>query len=536
MSPKTKPPVEVSPRVSVEKPLSDFSLLLTVFVCGAALMAFEIIATRFLAPFFGNSVYVWGAVISLFLAAMTVGYSLGGRIAERIPASTSLPLILIGAGAFILLAPAIHEPVCRSFEPLGARLGTLLASLILFSPAGLLIAMISPIAVHASVEEVSKVGSTAGRIYAVSAVGSIVGTLGASFFLIPLMGVALIAVCLASALFVCALMVRFFSGGVGALAPSVLLIAVFSGIALVVHQSTASTNPPRQLFFAETPYHNVAVIDSSRDRQLRFDDFVESSIELQPPHWSSSRYTDVFHLASLFVPEMKSAAFIGAGGGIGPREFKMFYPTLERIDVVDIDPVVLEVCRDYFYLAEDEVTRFHAVDGRQFVRHSPEPWDAVLLDAFTIGGQIPFHLATVEYFQEIADRLTPGGVFIMNTNSALEGPLARVFQSLYDSIDRVFSHVYVYAQGHGSGAGTELTRNVIFIATNAESPPTRDELIVKAGQFDQTHAEGRKDLFGVAEDLVPLEDLKSFARGPALTDSYNPIDTYAFKGVLPRAR
>lgn len=124
----------------------------------------------------------------------------------------------------------------------------------------------------------------------------------------------------------------------------------------------------------------------------------------------------------------------------------------------------------------------------------------------------------------------------MNTNSALEGPLARVFQSLYDTIARVYSHVYVYAQGHGSGAGTEITRNVIFIATNAESPPTRDELIVKSGQFDQTHAEGRKDLFGVAEDLVPLEELKSFARGPALTDSYNPIDTYAFKGVLPRAR
>ncbi|MCA9429435.1 MAG: fused MFS/spermidine synthase, partial [Candidatus Omnitrophica bacterium] len=162
--------------------LSDLSLQITVFICGASLMSFEIIATRFLAPSFGNSIYVWGAVISLFLGSMTIGYALGGKITERYLASTSLPLILIGAGAFILLAPAIQATVCRTFEPLGARMGTLGASLLLFAPASLLIAMVSPIAVHACVAEISKVGTTAGRIYAISAMGSIVGTLVTSFF------------------------------------------------------------------------------------------------------------------------------------------------------------------------------------------------------------------------------------------------------------------------------------------------------------------------------------------------------------------
>ncbi len=514
------------------RPLSDLSLQITVFICGAALMSFEIIATRFLAPSFGNSVYVWGGVISLFLGAMTIGYTLGGKISERYLASTSLPIILIGAGAFILLAPAIQESVCRAFEPLGARMGTLCASLILFSPAGLLIAMVSPIAVHACVSEMSKVGTTAGRIYAVSAMGSIVGTLATSFFLIPLLGVAGIAILLAVSLFVCALQTKVLSSGASAIVPLLFLIAVSGAIPLGLHQTVATPSPLRVAFFAETPYHNVSVVDTPRDRQLRFDNFIESSITLKPPHWSSSRYTDTFHLVPLLIPDFESVAFIGAGGGIGPREFKMLYPTLQRIDVVDIDPVVLEVCRDYFYLEEDDKTHTHAVDGRQYIRKSDHSWDAVILDAFTIGGQIPFHLATREYFEEIENKLNPGGVFLMNTNSALEGSLAQVYQSLHETIRRVFDHVYVYAHGYGFGVGSELTRNVIFIGTNSEEVPTIESLIDSAALFDQSHADSRIDLLGIAEDLVPQSVLDTFQSGPVLTDQYNPIDTYAFRGIL----
>jgi spermidine synthase len=495
-------------------------------------MSFEIIATRFLAPSFGNSVYVWGAVISLFLGAMTLGYTLGGRVTEKYSASSSLPLILIGAGAFILLAPAIQESVCRFFEPFGARVGTLGASFILFSPAGLLVAMVSPIAVHACVEEISKVGATAGRIYAVSALGSIFGTLVTSFFLIPLLGVAGIAILLAMSLFLCALQTKLLASGPKSVVSLVFLIAISGMVTLGLHQTLAAGGPKHVAFFAETPYHNVSVVDTYRDRQLRFDNFVESSIDLKPPYWSSSRYTDTFHLASLLVPEMRSVAFIGAGGGIGPREFKRFYPSLERIDVVDIDPVVLEVCRDYFYLEEDSLTQCHAIDGRQFVRHHDQLWDVVVLDAFTIGGQIPFHLATREYFQEISNHLNPDGVFVMNTNSALEGAFAPVFQSIYETIRGVYRHVFVYAHGYGFGVGSELTRNVIFVATNAETVPSREAMIEKAKDFDATHAEGRKDLVGIAEDLVPQADLESFPTGPVLTDQFNPIDTYAFRGVL----
>ena len=526
-------PARTTPPVKPEKPsLPDLSLQITVFVCGAALMSFEIIATRFLAPSFGNSVYVWGAVISLFLGAMTLGYALGGRVSEKHPVSSSLPLILVGAGAFTLLTPAIQGPLCRAFEPYGARLGTLGASLILFSPASLLIAMVSPIAVHACVEEMSKVGTTAGRIYAVSAMGSILGTLATSFFLIPLMGISGIAIFLAGTLFACAIQTKIFTHGIRSVTPLVFLMALAATITFGLHQSMASTGPKRVVFFAETPYHNVSVVDTPRDRQLRFDNFVESSIELRPPYWSSSRYTDTFHLASLLVPNMKSAAFIGAGGGIGPREFRRFYPTLEEIDVVDIDPVVLEVCQEYFHLEQDQITRTHAVDGRQFIRKSERKWDVVVLDAFTIGGQIPFHLATLEYFREIRGRLNPGGVFVMNTNSALEGPLARVYQSLDPTIRKVFNQVEVYAHGYGFGIGLERTRNVVFVGTDAEKPVPLDEWVRRAKAFDDTHARGRKDLVGIAEDLVPSEVLKNLPKGPVLTDQYNPIDTYAFRGVL----
>src|SRR5205085_4421486 len=131
--------------------------------------------------------------------------------------------------------------------------------------------------------------------------------------------------------------------------------------------------------------------------ELRFDRYTESAIQLRPPYPSLALYTNYFNLAFLVNPEIERSLFIGAGGGIGPRAFQMHRPAM-AIDVVDIDPKVLDIAQSHFFLEPTPQVKLTAMDGRLFVRQSTQQYDCIVLDAFTIGGRIPFHLVTDSFF------------------------------------------------------------------------------------------------------------------------------------------
>jgi spermidine synthase len=190
------------------------------------------------------------------------------------------------------------------------------------------------------------------------------------------------------------------------------------------------------------------VIDNAGSRQLRFDRYIESAIGKSPPYPSWLVYTYYFHLAFLAKPQMERALFIGAGGGIGPRAFHMQNPAM-AIDVVDIDPKVLELARSHFFLDDSPKIKTFAEDGRMFVRRVRAKYDCVILDVFTAGGRIPFHLVTREFLQLCRDKMTADGVFVMNINSAVEGPLSGIFQSMVRTVGAVFPNTYVFAVEHG---------------------------------------------------------------------------------------
>ena len=164
----------------------------------------------------------------------------------------------------------------------------------------------------------------------------------------------------------------------------------------------------------------------------------------------SPPYPSLFRLYGLLSPGVsgkpadRKNAFIGAGGGIGPRAFHMHDPEM-AIDVVDIDPKVLELARTHFFLDDSPKIKTFAEDGRMFLRRVQSKYDCVILDAFCAGGRIPFHLVTREFLELCREKMTPDGVFVMNINSAIEGPLARIFHSMYRTIDAVFPNTYVFA-------------------------------------------------------------------------------------------
>ena len=185
----------------------------------------------------------------------------------------------------------------------------------------------------------------------------------------------------------------------------------------------------RVVLTADTPYQHIAIVDNvhRHSRELRFNRYTESSIRTEPPYPTLCGYTNYFHLALLANPHIHRVLFIGAGGGVGPRAFHMHDPHLQ-IDVVDIDPKVLQIARKYFFLPDVPQIHTIAKDGRMYLRDTRATYDCIVLDTFTIGGRIPFHLVTKKFMTLCSRHMSADGVLVMNINSAWWDP-ARPFSA-----------------------------------------------------------------------------------------------------------
>lgn len=160
------------------------------FLSGAVFLVLEIVASRVVAPFFGNSIYVWGSLISVFLLALSVGYFLGGILADRLPDFRMLALVIFAAGSFVLLIPFIREPVGLFISRLDwdFRLSALFTVSVYFLAPSILMGMVAPYVVKLKTTELAFLGQSAGNVYAVSTIGSITGALLVSFVLITVIG------------------------------------------------------------------------------------------------------------------------------------------------------------------------------------------------------------------------------------------------------------------------------------------------------------------------------------------------------------
>lgn len=524
--PSSRPELEPAP---VAGPFfaQDLSLKLLVFAAGAVLMGLEIAGSRVLAPHFGNSVFVWGSLISVFLIALSVGYYVGGRVADRYPSRVVLNSICILAALAIFLIALSAHVFCEVLveKGLGEQTGPLVASAILFLPPSVGLGMVSPFAIRLATQSVRSVGQISGTLYALSTGGSIAGTLLTTFVLIPLIGLSAILKGLGLVLLLAAVLtLPLWKPARTPAGLAVLALLTLAGLFAPGAPRTALGRGDRLVVDVDTPYHHIAVVDNRDARLLRFDRFVESSILKQPPYPSLSPYTDYFHLAFLVHPRIERTLFIGAGGGVGPRAFHLHDRDM-TIDVVDIDPRVLELARSHFFLDETPRIRTIAEDGRMFVRTAPARYDCVVLDAFTIGGRIPFHLVTREFFQLCRDRMTERGVFVMNLNSAVDGPLARIFQSMYRTVAGVFPQTYVFAKDY-LVAGRHQSVNVILLATrDPERVPPEAWVERAAGHQSRSYITAER-MQKMARDLVV--ELPPLADAPVFTDDYAPIETMPF--------
>ncbi len=521
--------------LGLSTPSANWRLKLVVFVAGAVLMGLEMAGSRVLATHFGSSIYVWGAIISVFLAALATGYYSGGIIADRRPTFLLLNVLLFIAGCWLLVMPLYANWICRAVRSVnfGERMNPLIATLILFGGPSVLLGMVSPFAVRLAARELERIGNVSGRLYALSTVGSIAGTLLTAFWLVPLIGVRALLQALGSVLIVLTLVAipkskKIMAAGIVTAAGLLALSAIVGPLV-----EAKFRNPHRRTVFeADSAYHHIQVIDDDRinSRYLNFNNYTESAIRLSPPYESLLVYTDAFQLGRIFRPDLKHVLIIGGGGGVGARKFVADDQNV-LVDLVEIDPMVIDVGQRFFYLQNDQRLRVHAGDGRNFVRSSSQRYDLIVLDAYTIGGQVPFHLTTQEFMRELKSRLTPGGVILANINSALEGPRSHILRAEYKTIASVFADVYLFPlsgarDGHLDPTFLNSRRNVILVATIENRSLTQDEIAAIADRLaadgivkTKTFTEHARQLFTrpVKTDDVPL-----------LTDDYAPVDTMLF--------
>ena len=523
-----------------------------VFLCGAVLLGVELAASRVLAPFFGNSLFVWGALIGVVLAGLALGYWLGGALADRLPAPRLLVGVVGAAGIAVLAVPLVDEPVLEAivaWNP-GPRLNPLLAAVALFGAPSVLLAAVSPIAVRIRARSLASLGRTAGQLFALSTAGSIAGTFGTAFWLIPAFGTdqlfALAAAGLAVAVAAVAASERMpvasalAVAATGAAMATALALAPETGAKLseaaaqnwspiyrLRGYSYLDTRDPKAtvearelevVFSEDTRYHRLAVVEDRRSRYLRFDNSLQSAMYREHPFRTRFRYTDYFHLGLAYNAEAENVLFIGLGAGSSPKRMWRDFPELE-LTAVELDPVVVDVAYRYFHVPRHPRLRVLVDDGRRYLARNDKRWDVIVIDAF-FADAVPFHLVTREFLELARARLAPDGVVVTNAIGALAGPGSRLFRSIYRTYRSVFPTVLVHPAVLSQDERDESFRNLILVATG-QAAPEREHVRARWSGVRE-RAPGAPDLtdaiLGRYDRPIPTGDV------PTLTDDYAPTD------------
>jgi predicted membrane-bound spermidine synthase len=425
-----------------------------VFVVGTGSLGAEIAAVRLLAPYFGASTIVWANTIGIVLVALSVGYWLGGRLADRHPNMRALCLTALLAALLLAAVPFAADPLLGvAVDALdeisaGAFIGSLVAVLVLVAVPVLLLGTVSPWAIRLGVQSVEEAGTVAGRLYALSTAGSLVGTLVSALVLIPLVGTRRTFLIFALAIAVVAVLglrpVRRW-----ALAPA----AIAALIALPVGTLKASTeNGGHVIHEAETEYQYARVIeypDGERALELNEGQAQHSVCPAEchagprgPKHPASVLTGNVWdghlvdYLAARGAGAPRRVAILGNAAGTTSRAYEEFFPQT-RVDGVEIDSELSEIGRKYFDMNNPRLHLYHE-DARPFLRRIDARYDVISVDAYR-QPYIPFYLTTVEFFETARDKLTRDGVLIVNVGHP-EGQddLEKVLTA---TIGEVFRHV-----------------------------------------------------------------------------------------------
>ena len=477
-------------------------------------MALEIMGSRLLAPVFGDSVFVWGSLIGIVMSSLAVGYFLGGKLADRLPSFRTFSIIILAAGIFTILVP-ISSPLVLElvfYSGLGEQYGPLLATTLLLAAPTILLGMVSPYAIKLTAKDIVKIGGISGSLYSISTGGSILGTFFTVFLLVPSFGVRSI----------------IFSIGIVLISVSLIGLANIERIFVIIIAGslmmpssaflvgTLSIYSGDLVYQTDTPYNSLNVVDSQARgvRTLWLNSMPHSAMYLNGSNNSVFLYTDYFHIAFVFNPEIENVLFIGGGGFSGPKKFLEDYPEIS-VDVVEIDPQVVDIAENYFDLKDDSRLNVFVEDGRMFLSRTEMLYDLIVLDAYS-KTYAPFHLLTLEFLESIDEHLKPNGVLVSNLISSLIGDTSDLLRAEYKTVNKVLPHVYLF---YTRTSSMSQVQNIILMGTKNQNLYDKVELIEMAKNTPKRSEKLAEYASTYFDNEVRTEDL------PILTDDYAPAQS-----------
>ena len=496
--------------------LKKFILEITVFICGALVMIYEIIGSRLLSPYIGASTYVWTSLIGVILAALSLGYWLGGRIADKRPELKILSLVLFLAGGLVSVTILLKDLILSFVAqmPFGLEIKSVAAAALLFAPASVLLGFVTPYAVKLKITTLEDAGKTVGRLYALSTVGSILGTFLAGFFLIPFVGSEKTLYLIGASLIGLSILLAPFA--LTSFNVAVLILFVFAvGISELKNHFLRRTN---DLHDIDTEYSRVQVFKMIEPktkkpvRAIATDPFFVQSAIYADSDELVLEYGKYYHLLRHFKPDFQATLIIGGAGYTFPNEYLRKYPSA-KIDVVEIDPQMTEIARKFFRLEEHPHLNIIHEDGRVFINRAEEKkYDVVLMDAFGSLFSVPFQLTTVEAVENINRLLKDDGVVIFNLGGAIKGDAARFLQAEFKTYEAVFPQVYLF-KINADYTDEQLQNLIIVACKNKKAAPLASEDAELSKLFEHLYKqEINSDVDILTDDLAPVEYYNSFAQ------------------------
>lgn len=479
------------------------------FATGAAVMIAEIAAARLIAPHFGTSIVVWTNIIGIILIALSVGYWIGGRTAERAPEPRVLGGIIAFAGLLLcipafatrLVAGVVLGDVLRFGSGfLLLAVGSFLSVVLLFALPIALLGMVSPFLVKITTRDRTDIGAIAGRLYAVSTLGSLVGTFLPTLILLPTFGARRTILAAAAVLLVTG----------AALLPRRRAIAIGSAV-LVLVLVLVPESPPPWMFggavvaAAESRYQYLRVVDrddarGTNVRSLLFNEgFGTQSVAVRAT-LPEGYFTRMAELVALVPEDPVDVVILGNAGGTIGHAMELVFPERDlRITGVELDPAVTAITREYFTPPPKPYPITHA-DSRVFVREGSTRYDVIVVDAYTNQLTIPSHLATEEFFDDLRTRLAPGGFVAMNVNAPTRD--SRLLGTLLQTIAAVFPETIV---GHSGSGWNWIVLGSESPLSFADLPDTSERPRIAWVHVDRDDAERT-----FTDDWAPLELFTDF--------------------------
>lgn len=491
----------------------------TVFISGMTTLAVELSASRLIGNIFGTSNLVWAAIIGLMLIYLTLGYFLGGKQADKSPYAHSMYKILAW-GAFTLgIVPYIASPVLRAaataFDGLqvSVMMGAFAAVLILFSVPITLLGMISPYAIRLNMDAPERAGKISGNIYAISTLGSFVGTYLPVLILIPFIGTAKTFLVFSLLLLFVALLGIYKSAGTRATLPYVLMVVVIAILA-IFNNGRGIKKTVGQIYETESAYNYIEVLQNGTETHLRLNDgqgvhsvYDPDNLDYDGP-WSQFLVGPFLNTSPHNPEDVQRIAIIGLAAGTFAQQATAVYGEIP-IDGYEIDPKIIEVGKTYFGMDELDNLNAYAEDGRYGLAHSPHQYDIIAVDAYR-PPYIPWHMTTIEFFETTYEHLSPRGVLTINVGrlpndrrliNAMATTIAEIYPSVYIMDIPYTLNSIIYATKEPTNYNS-LAENYNYLLENTNSHP----LLLNAIQTAWTYrapAYEKSTVF--TDDKAPIE-------------------------------